>query len=134
MDEIKLCVWWLGAVWKCVFHAFLPPQLEKAWTGDVHYFKAGLVSGGYYPYGLSQAYMGHMRLNLKALVSLMRPWKLSEEDRRFHGLLRDEKWVCDRAFKALKRLYSRNNWAYGKIFEISPQLVPGGGEIETPEG
>ena len=68
----------LRAIVRCVYHAFLPPFIERWKNGNVHYQKNP-------EYSLS--YVGHMRLNLKAAYDLLiQPGHLSDEDKDFHKI------------------------------------------------
>jgi hypothetical protein len=63
------------AIVRSVYHAFLPPFIERWKTGRVHYHKNGV------------SYLGHMRLNLLDVYDLLFKFsQLSDEDRAYHKL------------------------------------------------
>ena len=73
------------AILRCVYHAFLPPFVERWQNGRVHYqqYKDGSEKEAQY----RLSYLGHLRLNLWAVYVLaFHPAWLSEEDRAFHQL------------------------------------------------
>ena len=75
----------LKAIVRCVYHAFLPPFIERWKKGTVHYQQYDDGSQKETKYRLS--YVGHMRLNLTAAYDLLiRPAQLSDDDRAFFGL------------------------------------------------
>jgi hypothetical protein len=75
----------LKAIIRCVYHAFLPPFIERWKIGTVHYQQYDDGRQRESEYRLS--YVGHMRLNLKAAYDLLiRPAQLSDEDKKFHKL------------------------------------------------
>jgi len=61
------------AIIRCIYHAFLPPCVEKWRTGRVHY----------YP---ESNYWYHMFLNLRAALKLLFFVPMSPGSRKFHNL------------------------------------------------
>lgn len=77
----------LKAVLRCVYHAVLPPFLERLMTGDVHYYKSSKAAVGHYDYSLMDAYLSHMWLNLISGFDIaVRPNHMRPEDREFHNI------------------------------------------------
>lgn len=63
----------LRALCRCLYHAFLPPFLEKAISGEVHYHP-------------EWTWFQHCKVNLKEAWKLAAFQELSDEDREFHRL------------------------------------------------
>ena len=72
----------LKAIWRCVFHACLPPCVERQFHGYCHYLDNEDGSRRENPW----SYWGHMRANLKSALVLITYRPLSKEDREFHGI------------------------------------------------
>lgn len=72
----------LLAIWRCVWHGLMPPQIEELIYGRVHYMKEPRDWDRWVV-----CFFHHVEINMvDATLIAFAPHKLSEEDRKFHEL------------------------------------------------